>query len=196
MTEDLIVQHCSPTLAGLKTGNMFSVSFDSGDDMVTEMRRINRILTRRGLRAIPFRTCRDSWLVYIFRPDCLKRDLAAPEALDILKEKGYRVENPACCLAQLAEKICEHQEFPHEIGLFLGYPPEDVRGFIDSCCKKCGASRGAKFTGYWKVYGDEQEASRRFARFDKCIKAYRDALGHGRTLEQLIVKGSAASAVK
>ena len=25
----------------------------------------------------------------------------------------------------------ESGEFPHEVGLFLGYPPEDVKGFID-----------------------------------------------------------------
>ena len=25
----------------------------------------------------------------------------------------------------------ESGEFPHEVGLFLSYPPEDVKGFID-----------------------------------------------------------------
>ena len=28
-------------------------------------------------------------------------------------------------------------EFPHEVGLFLGYPPEDVRGFIENHAKFC-----------------------------------------------------------
>lgn len=31
---------------------------------------------------------------------------------------------------QLLEKLCESQDFPHEIGLFLGYPFEDVRGLF------------------------------------------------------------------
>jgi len=187
MTEELIVQHCSPTLAGIKTGNMFSVSFDSGDDMVAELRDINRLLTRKGLRAIPFRKQGSGCLLYIFRPDRLERDLAEPRALSILRQKGYRVRSVSGCIAQLADRLRVSGEFPHEIGLFLGYPPEDVKGFIESSTLSDGASRGAKLTGYWKVYGDVQKAEKLFERFDRCTRAYRLALSRGISLEQLIV---------
>ena len=33
MSEDIIVRHCSPTLAGMKTGNMFSCPFADEDEM-------------------------------------------------------------------------------------------------------------------------------------------------------------------
>ncbi|MBR3052947.1 MAG: DUF3793 family protein [Firmicutes bacterium] len=188
MTDELIVKHCSPTLAGIKTGNLFSVSFDSDRDMVEEIRGINRILTPRGLRAIPFRKSGSHFLLYVFRPDKLAEDLSEPRALNILREKGYRIRSVSGCVAQLADRICGTGGFPHEIGLFLGYPPEDVKGFIDSTSCGCGASRGAKLTGYWKVYGDVQKAADCFARFDRCTKAYRAALSRGRSLEQLIVR--------
>ena len=60
----------------------------------------------------------------------------------------------------------ESGEFPHEVGLFLSYPPEDVQGFIDhrACDFKCA--------GLWKVYGDEQQAQRLFSRFKHCTEDY------------------------
>ena len=33
MSEELLVKHCSPTLAGIKTGNLFSVNFDNADEL-------------------------------------------------------------------------------------------------------------------------------------------------------------------
>ena len=46
--------------------------------------------------------------------------------------------------------------FPHELGLLLGYPAEDVRGFMGIGYKKC------LYTGYWKVYEKAEERSHCF----------------------------------
>ena len=48
----------------------------------------------------------------------------------------------------------ESGEFPHEVGLFLSYPPEDVKGFIDH------RASGFKCAGLWKVYGNEEKRAR------------------------------------
>ena len=59
-------------------------------------------------------------------------------------------------------RLRENDEFPHEIGLFLSYPPEDVRGFIENkaCRFKCA--------GLWKVYGDEERAKELFRQYKRC----------------------------
>ena len=44
---------------------------------------------------------------------------------------GYDTSNLEACLERLKERIAQCEEFPHEIGMFLGYPLEDVRGFIE-----------------------------------------------------------------
>ena len=36
------------------------------------------------------------------------------------------------CIVKLIGRLQENEGFPHEIGLFLGYPPEDVLGFIEN----------------------------------------------------------------
>lgn len=35
------------------------------------------------------------------------------------------------CIDHLKKRLFTHDGFPHEIGAFLGYPLEDVRGFIN-----------------------------------------------------------------
>ena len=55
MSEDLIVRHCAPTLAGLKTGNMFRASFADEGELDAELERLNLILTEKGLRITALR---------------------------------------------------------------------------------------------------------------------------------------------
>jgi hypothetical protein len=74
------------------------------------------------------------------------------------------------------------ESFPHEVGLFLGYPPEDVKGFMED------ARRGVKCAGCWKVYGNGEEAVKTFSRYKKCTDIYRKELSKGRSLLQLTVK--------
>ena len=75
----------------------------------------------------------------------------------------------------------ESGEFPHEVGLFLSYPPEDVKGFIDH-----GAG-GFKCAGLWKVYGDEEKARSLFEKYRKCTEIYCALWQSGSRLEQLAV---------
>ena len=52
--EHSLIEHGAPTLAGLKTANLFPVKAE-GEDVVQSLRRINRILNRKGMRAIPLK---------------------------------------------------------------------------------------------------------------------------------------------
>ena len=69
----------------------------------------------------------------------------------------------------------------HEVGLFLSYPPEDVKGFIDN------GAENYKLAGMWKVYGDEARARKLFAQFKKCTDIYCELWRAGSGLEQLAV---------
>lgn len=186
MPIELLVNHCSPTLAGLKTGNMFSFQFETDENMVDDIRRMNKMLIPKGLKAIPLRKSNGRTLVYIYRPDYLSRDLQHPRAKAMLMSKGYAPNNVYKCLAQLAKKVNSDNEFPHEIGFFLGYPPEDVCGFISDSIKEPNCPC-AKCTGHWKVYGNKEAAERQFAKYKTCTKIYKNEIEKGRPLEQLIV---------
>ena len=182
MPEQLLIDHCSPTLAGLKTANMFQVSLEAGESIQDELRELNRLLREKGIRVVMLRRTDKKALIYLYRPERLKRDLGSREAVRILADKGYVCDSCGHCLSQLIRHMSSDESFPHEVGLFLGYPPEDVKGFMED------ARRGVKYAGCWKVYGNEEEAVKTFSRYKKCTDIYRRELSKGRSLLQLTVK--------
>lgn len=183
MSEEFFIRHCAPTLAGLKTANLFSCPCQNRKEVLDGIRGINNKLRSKGLRAVPLRFSRDKVLIYLYRPQQLTTDIAADQAAELLEERGYDTASCAHCITQLMHKLQQKEEFPHEIGLFLGYPVEDVQGFIVNHAKGC------KCTGYWKVYGDEAAAKKKFAQYKKCTEIYCAQWENGKNIEQLTVAG-------
>ena len=181
MSEDQIVRNCAPTLAGIKTGSLFNVSISSDSGFRHDIVLFNRAMRDKGIRIIPLKVSERYALIYLYRPDMLEHDLKDPLAASILGRFGYKVMNADRCVVDLARRLNSSSEFPHEIGLFLGYPPPDVDGFINN------PNEGFCEVGYWKVYSDVENARRAFRRFKKCTEEYGQMLKQGRTLEQLVV---------
>ena len=123
MPDQILIDQCAPTLAGLKTGNMFPVKIEPGQDICAELRSLNRLLREKGIRVVIFRKNDKRALLYLYRPDYLERDLGYPEARRILEEKGYCCSSTGKCLAQLIRHMTEDDEFPHEVGLSSGIRP-------------------------------------------------------------------------
>lgn len=188
MSDETIVRHCSPTLAGIKTGSMFSVSCESQSDMETQIREYNRMLVPKGLVMLPLRFMKGRVLIYLFRPEYLKKDLSREESLKILSSFGYSLSDLGSALKQLILRMEKGDSFPHEIGLFLGYPPEDVKGFIENGAEKY------QFSGIWKVYGNAEDAKKMFGRIHHCETAYMNSFHTGMPLEKLAVKKAPKSA--
>jgi len=182
MSVENIVRVCAPTLAGLKTGSIVTCTHEGRPELNAAICRMNRTLRGKGLLAIPLKWNRNSAIVYVFRPEQLKRDLNGTEAARILEEKGYGQTGVNGMIAELIGRLKNDGEFPHEIGLFLGYPPEDVRGFMEN------RAGGCKCAGLWKVYGDVGTAEKRFACFKKCSRVYSECYRRGVPLEKLAVK--------
>lgn len=181
MSEEVLVRHCSPTLAGMKTGNIFNCNFENTSEMTSCLRRWNRTLVKKGLRVLPLRYSGDRALVYVYRPAKLSQDLECDMADKILLERGYETGKANRCITKLIKRLKENEDFPHEIGLFLGYPPEDVQGFIEN------RAAGYKCVGFWKVYGDADAAQKLFAKYKKCTAVYCTMFANGRSIERLTV---------
>lgn len=181
MPEELLIRFCAPTLAGMKTGSMFTCPFSSFRELAQFIHDFNHILREKGLRILPLRCSSKCALIYVYRPVCLRRDLENASAQEILCQLGYPCESPERCVVQLMLELRKNPDFPHEIGLFLGYPPEDVRGFIENKAKRY------KCCGCWKVYGDVKNAQRLFAKYKKCTDIYVAQWYDGQTIERLTV---------
>ena len=181
MSEEYVVRQCAPTLAGIKTGSLFPCPYQSRQALMSEIRALNRRLSPKGLILLPVRYLDGKVLLYLYRPSNLRHDLKNRLAAQVLEQAGYSCSKSEQCVVPLIRRLKENEDFPHEIGLFLSYPPEDVKGFIDNraCNFKC--------SGLWKVYGDEARAQAMFARFRKCTEIYCKLWQEGSSIEQLAV---------
>ncbi|MDD5922553.1 MAG: DUF3793 family protein [Eubacteriales bacterium] len=193
MSDETLILHCSPVLAGLKTANFFSERVSCRRKFLSELSHFNKILTKKMVRALPIKFCGDWALVYVYRPESLRKDLSDLRSQSLLKSLGYDLnafsmqvslperKNPEIVLLrELSLRLKNSHEFPHEIGLFLGYPPEDVKGFIENGGQNC------KCCGYWKVYGDAAQAEEKFRSYRSCTYTYLHLFHIGMPLEELL----------
>ena len=153
MSEEYLVWQTAPTLAGLKTGSLFPCKYESYETLKREICEMNKALSRKGLRLIP------------------------------LRREGYADLRQERCLHELMRRLQRFEAFPHEIGLFLSYPPEDVRGFIEH------KGHESKCEGCWKVYGDAERAKKTFRTYKKCTDCYCRQQAKGVPIARLAVAG-------
>ena len=155
MPEEILIRQGAPTLAGIKTGSLFPCPCEDREALLSDIRQLNRRLSPKGLCLLPIRF--------------------------LAGQAGYEDESCARYVARLACRFRESGEFPHEVGLFLSYPPENVKGFIDH------RANDFKCAGLWKVYGNEEKARSLFTKYRKCTEIYCTLWQSGSRLEQLAV---------
>lgn len=179
-----LIEHCAPTLAGLKSANLFHLRTAQKEELLQSMACWQPVLQARGLTLLLLKETpqANSFLIYLYRKTKLEEELMQAETQRFLQQEGYALCN-TCegYLAQLQERLYLQKEFPHEIGLFLGYPLQDVVGFI--------AHKGKNFThcGHWKTYGDASEARVTFERFQHCTQTYLRCFCNGISIQRLAV---------
>lgn len=181
MSEEILVRHCSPTLANIKTGNLVNCRIDSVYRLKKDIISLNSVLNAKGVSIRVLYCSSERALIYVYRPEKLKQDFFDEKVQTILAHKGYDCTNQNRCVCRLVEKLRKDSEFPHEIGLFLGYPAEDVKGFIEN------KAASSKCSGCWKVYGDEQTAMNLFEEYRKCTEICYRKWKNGADVEQLTV---------
>lgn len=179
--ETELIGNCAPTLAGLKSANLFRYRYRDADTVLAELSEVNRLLNERGVYVEALCWEPNAILVYAYRRSHLERELQGEQAREILNRYGYPLGELEGSLAFLKKRLKGYTCFPHEIGIFLGYPPEDVKGFIENRGKNC------QYCGLWKVYGNAQERRKLFCKLQKCSEVYLRVFAEGRELTQMTV---------
>lgn len=178
--DQILAYHCGPALAGLKPSNLVSLSREEFPDLEERLEEYRRLFAPKG---VAFRTmcgCGRNVLLLVYRPEELDRALRMPLSAALLAKDGYDIRGSlTAMLDRLGLRLRTEGDFPHEIGLFLGYPPEDVAGFQRHRGRNC------KLCGYWKVYSDVERAKALFHRYDRCREDLCARLAKGMTLSQV-----------
>ena len=180
--ETFLVEQCAPVLAGIKPGSMFPSTPAENEKLSELLRHWNHVLSPKGVAVTSIKRCRriGGYLIYVYRPQQVGAILAEPAVAAFLKDCGYTegMSLPET-LRLLTRRLCQSPEFPHEVGVFLGYPLQDVLGFIEH------QGAGCLCSGCWKVYHEPQQARRTFRRYEDCTRIYRELYRRGSSAEQL-----------
>lgn len=158
LIETQLALQCAPVLAGLKISNLLNVNSKQG-------RLIQNLLAATGLSCYVLLRNGHRMTILIYHKKMLKAYLADKRVQSFLAGQGYEEMSLEEMLHLLSQRYQSHMEkragFPHELGVFLGYPMEDVEGFIEN--------DGENFLclGYWKVYQNQQAKLELFQKFER-----------------------------
>lgn len=191
MFEQELIEHCSPTLASIKAASLFTYTYKSLKELHVRVTYWNSKMKRKGITfdILSENVGVNKALIYVYRRADLEKILNRDEIRSFLLNHGYLIDdneivggvNCENIILQLKNKFEKLNQFPHEIGIFLGYPIGDVKGFIENHGCNC------KCTGYWKVYCNEEEATKTFRKYKKCRDIYMNLWISGRSVMQLTV---------
>lgn len=178
--EQELAHHCAPALCRLKPANLVCFAKQEFPTLPALLASYQTALGRYGICMELVCSCDKRWLVLVYQPDLLQKQLAQRAVSELLQRDGYPAQGMRAQLAFLKRRLLASKDFPHEIGLFLGYPTADVLAFQQN------RGEGCKLCGYWKVYTDVEAAKQSFAAFDACRDAFENALRTGKTVTQLL----------
>jgi len=151
---------CAPVLAGIKVSNLLIIEERYWKELCFLLRD-SEMCARKLYR------CRDKITLLLYRREELEQWVKTVQVEALLKEIGYDSVELHRIFRKLEQRIGGHgngeMPFPHELGLLLGYPAEDVRGFMGIGYKKC------LYTGYWKVYEKAEEKIALFSEYDRAM---------------------------
>ena len=179
MIERLLIEHCSPTLAGIKTAGMFNCPIYSEYELRENLRKLNAGLNSKDVYIDVLRISSAGALIFAYRKQMLESALKNSDVTAFLISCGYENNSVLYCIEYLKNRIARASEFPHEIGVFLGYPLQDVTGFIKN------GGKNSRCTGLWKVYCNEEQATFLFRQYKECKKIYMKHYSQGRSISQL-----------
>lgn len=172
MIEEYLVRHSSPTLAGIKASNLFKVPKNEFDEIF----HLKNSLLIYGIDIEIMKVYENSLLIYVYRKKMLEEILKSEEVMTFLEGYGYYDDVD---YINLLKSRLNSSNFPHEIGIFLGYPPQDVKNFI------INKGQNYKICGYWKVYDDDKSSKKLFDKYFNCTKKFTSLFMQGKDILSL-----------
>ena len=156
--EGQIAMQCAPLLTGVKISNLLTVCAGMKTAVI-------RLFRNSGIFCHLFYESKEKVTFFLYRKKGLEEHLNRTEVRALMQSFGYCHVTLKEILREVSRRYTLHmgqrQAFPHEVGLLLGYPAEDVEGFIRH------QGKNFLYSGYWKVYGDLRKSQMAFEAYDR-----------------------------
>lgn len=162
--------HCAPLLFGLRI-SLFLVVTESQAERLKDISAgtnlsYSVICEKDGKKSILLYSKRK--LEEYFENECVK---------EMLKKLGYDKKELGDLICDFSRNYQSYMEgernFPDEMGIFLGYPPEDVKGYMEN------SGNNFLCSGYWKVYENVKAKTELFEKMEQAKRRLISILMHG-----------------
>lgn len=173
LLQNVLALHSAPALCGIKASNLINI--DYSEDVYKEIEELNNKFPNFCFYIL--KKDKNKVLVLIYRKRILGIELSRKSNKEFLEELGYDTTSVESALECLKERMYDN-EFPHEIGVFLGYDLDDIKSFMDN--KKC------LYTGYWKVYSDLNRKISIFNKYSRCKEVVMSLINKGFPIENFM----------
>lgn len=164
---------CGAAMAGIKPSSLAVCRRSDG----RELAQYARAFQKKGIRIEPLAVRGGKIIYLVFRENKLREHLLREDSMRFLQRYGYPAGSFGGCIGFLKLRLLGSC-FPHEIGIFLGYPEEDIAGYIEDPC-------GCIFSGAWKVYADPEKKRALFEKYKRCSGCILRRLAAGDSLIQI-----------
>lgn len=181
----VLAYHAAPTLGGIKPASLLRPVSRTRDFRAALPSAAAFLRASFDVEVAHLSDSGPGRLLLIYNGGRVAECFECPGAVDIFEEAGYRPARPPtpeAIIGQIAER-CRGGAFPHEIGVVLGYPPDDVRCFIR------GETGNARCAGCWRSNLDPERSARSMRRFRRAKRTVAKILAENGFVADLVRDG-------
>lgn len=157
--QSIVAFSAAPTIEGKKPSTLMIFNSEGKNTMALWREHGSQICEFFEIEQFEMKSENDYIVVFLYRERMLECYIKQNVNQQFLQKMGYGLSDDLNknleILKQRFEKMC-----PHEMGIFLGIPVEDVEGFIHHKGRNCLLCK------YWKVYGNIKRAELLFNAYD------------------------------
>lgn len=147
----------APVIMGVKSAITLNIGKRQGRTISKV--KLLRIIEELGLKGIILRDTKNGHIVLAYRKCALENILNETKARELLESLNYPLDSIYAMVSHLRKRY-DYCHCPPELGIFLGFPIEDVTDYM------CGTSKKCLLCGYWQVYNNVDEAKKIFKKYD------------------------------
>jgi len=175
--ETRLAMQCAPVITGIKMSNLLTVSSE-------EVAEVDELLKGTEIQLYCLFRQQNKATYFLYRMEEFRTYLKKLDVRHTLKQFGYidlSITGVICEFQKRYETYMnQHTGFPHEMGILLGYPLEDVEGFIKN------KGKNYLYAGYWKVYKDVEEKKLLFDAYESAKEGLLLLVANGYSIRPII----------